>query len=316
MAASTPTTSATSTPSRPPPLSGTVPGATSTASPDKFGQSPFSKEMSEEVEQSSTNGSKKEETPLTMAMRQAGAEAAKKAGEKKGCKSTALASMGSSEDTELPINPPETKMAKAMEEPGTSADSTASKVPEKLAEEGAKRTSIDRIADKDAKRSNIDTTSQLDGANEQEHVGISKEATKLEVKRASSVTKMKSPLSEEIAATSDSNLETVNSEPQPKTHQGSSISVASKEKIQEIEKRNAILEEVDTDKSSHETGAPSTTAPARSLSNRAGEVGDSNSARTTNVEATNEGEIAATKGIKSQEQDPKDALGANTSVGD
>ncbi len=278
---------------------------------------PLSKETSEEVDASSMSASKKEETPLTMAMRQAGAEAAKKAGEKKGSRSTARRSAKDLEATDVPIPALETRMAKSVEEPGLSAETTAAKIPEKLAEEGAKRTSVDKIAEEGAKWTSMGKVTESDVTHEQDHVGLSKEATMLEARRASSMTKTKSSLSEETVATSSTELEVAKLEPNPRTHQGSSVSTASKEEIEATERENAIPEETeDMDESSAKTGAEVTEAPPTSVPDNAGKLDDSVDAQITDMTATSEGEDAATKGIKPQEQDARDPKAAEDSVGD
>jgi hypothetical protein len=252
-----------------------------------------------------------------MAMRQAGAEAAKKAGERKATKSIARPSAKEMEATDMPMPAIETKMAKSVEEPGASAETIAAKVPEKLAEEGAKRTSVDKIAEEGAKRTSTDKAAESEGAGELEHVGPSKEATILEARRASSITKLKSPLSEESTAPSNAVPRATSSEQKPRTHRGSSVSLASKEEIQEIEKRNAILEEAE------ESDDSTTTAETRSAEanpadrpEKSEALKTSAEATTTDVASSNEAEVAATKGVKPQDEDAKEAEAAGTSVGD
>jgi hypothetical protein len=249
---------------------------------------------SEGIDPTSTSASRRDETTLTMAMRQAGVEAAKKAGERKGSKPTAPASPRGLEAAELPMPAVLNKIAKSIEDPDTSAEVTAAKVPEKLAEGGAKRTSIDKIADEDAKRTSMDNAAESVSASEQGQVGLSKEATILEARRTSSTTKVKSPLSEEAAATSSTSLGAAKSA--QKTHRGSVVSIASKETIQEIEEANIIEEEAEeTDETPGKAAAPGMIA---------------------NMTATSEREAAAMKDIKPQEQDPKDPEAAGVSVGD
>jgi hypothetical protein len=317
VAAPTPTASAANTPSKAPTTPLPVPSTASKAPSDMLSPSPLSKETSEQLDSSSLSPSKKEETPLTMAMRQAGAEAAKKAGEKKGSRSIAPASTKDMEATEVPMPAIETKIAKSVEEPGVLAETTAAKIPEKLAEEGAKRTSVDRIAGEGAKRTSMDKGTEFEGASEQEHVGLSKEATMLEARRASSITKMRSPLSEETAATSSTDLGATSLESEPRTHRGSSVSIAPKEEIEEIEKKNTIPEEdEDLDESNTEAAAEGSEAPSISVPGTAGALESSADNMMTAMTATDEGEVAVTKGVNPQEQDPKDPVGAGVSVGD
>ena len=252
-----------------------------------------------------------------MAMRQAGAEAAKKAGERKGHMSTARPSAKNMEATDVPMPVVETKMAKSVEEPGISTETTAAKVPEKLAEEGAKRTSVDKIAEEGARRLSMEGSSASDSTSQHEQVGPSTEASKLEARRASSITKLKSPLSEETAATSSTELGVRNVETNQKLHRGSSVSLASKEEIQEIENRNAIPEEMEE---ATESGNSAETQGAETRSTAPSEptqdTGSSDKATMSGVTASDEGELAATKGVKPQEEDAREATEASTSVGD
>lgn len=270
-------------------------------SSDKPAPSPPSKETSREVEPSPTSSSKKEETPLTMAMRQAGAEAAKKAGEKKASisKGPATPKILDTEDVRIPVI--ETTMARSVQDPGTSPTVTAAKVPGKLAEEGAKRTSVDKIADEGAKRKITDDLSDQEGTNEDgnehghEHESLSKEAKMVEARRDSSITKMKSPLSEQSTARSITGPGTADLEARPEHHSRSSTSSASNsEEIEEVEKGKAMLQE------------PKETAEPRRV----------NDVTMTEVAASNEGESAAMKGVMPQDGDAKGATEAGTSVGD
>jgi hypothetical protein len=299
VAAPTPTASAATTPSKPPAPSISAPGADSPV------PSPLSKQAPDETNPSSISAAKKEVTPLTLAMRQAGAEAAKKAVEKKTSKhkATSLAKdLGTAKD---PRRAMESEMVRSVEEPSVSATTTAAKIPEKLAAEGAKRTSIDKIAEEGARRSDMDRAAGSDRTSEQEHAGLSKEAAILEARSAGNTTKMRSPLLEENAATSSTGLGAANFEPRPRTHRGSSVSLASKEEIEAIEKRNAIPEESeDTDESS----TPKT--------DKAGNFDKSAHATLADLTTKDEGEAAAMKDVKPQEQDAKDPGAAGASVGD
>lgn len=311
-------TPATNTPSKPP--AEPIPGADESSNPssDIHSPSPPGRENIEGVDSSPVSSSEKRETPLSMAMRQAGAEAAKKAGEKKGSMSRAPASAKDLEVAGVPMAALETKMAKTVEEPSASAGITGAKIPEKLAEEGAKRTSVDKIAGEGAKRTNVDNFSEPDGASEQGHVGLSREATILEARSANSTTKLKSPLSEEeTAATSRTELGAADLEPQSSTHRGSSISSASKEEIESVERKDAIPEEPEgTDEFATEAEGEGTDASPKQMKEAARNLEGSAGAKTREVAASNEGEMAATKGIKPQKEDAKEARGAGTSVGD
>jgi hypothetical protein len=287
--------------------------------------SPLSKEPTGEMDLSSMGAAKKEETPLTIAMRQAGAEAAKKASEKKGSKPPTSVAARSLGGIEVPMPAIETKMARTVEEPDVSAETTAAKVPEKLAQEGAKRTSLDKISEEGAKRTSMEKADESDGTSEHEHGGLSKEATVLEARRASSLTKMKSPLSEESAVSSSTEFVGAHFEPRARTHRGSSVSAASKEEIEEIEKRYAIPEEdeeekneedEDSDESSTRDEAKGTDIKSASMPHTEEDVPIASDASTTDVTVINEGEFDVMKGLRPQEQDAKDPQGASASVGD
>jgi hypothetical protein len=299
VAAPTPTASAATTPSKPPAPSISAPGTDSPA------PSPLSKQVPDEVNPSSISAARKDDTPLTLAMRQAGAEAAKKAIEKKASKSTALPPAKGLGPTEVPARAMESGIARSVEEPGVSATTTAAKIPKNLAAEGAKRTSIDKIAEEGARRSDMDRATESDRTNEQEHAGLSKEATMLGAMSASSTTKMKSPLSEDNPPRPSMEFRAANFEPRPRTHRGSSVSMASREEIEAIEKRDAIAEESeDTDESS----TPKT--------DNEGHLDDSANVMLKDLTTTDEGEVTATKDGKTQEQHAKDPEAAGASVGD
>jgi hypothetical protein len=175
-----------------------------------------------------------------MAMRKAGAEAAQKASQKKTLKPGSLLSDNpTSPSAPTPSTATNTKLSRASEEPNASADVTAGKTPAALAAEGAKRTSLDKI---------VDSESSTDSETEPSK---SVEESLLQARRASSITKTKTPLSNETALESTPSLsEQRRYEERPRTHRGSSVSEASKEEIECVEKSNAIPEE---DEDSEET---------------------------------------------------------------
>lgn len=179
----------------------------------------------------------REDTPLTMAMRKAGAEAAQKAGQKKAWKPGSLFSGNpTSPDAPVPSTATTTKLSKASEEPNTSADITTGKTPAVLATEGVKRASFDKVADSE---------SSTDAETEPSK---SVEESLLQARRTSSITKIKTPLSNETALESTPSLsEQQRFEERPRTHRGSSVSDASKEEIECVEKSNAIPEEDEGD---------------------------------------------------------------------
>ena len=168
-----------------------------------------------------------------MAMRQAGLEAAKKASQKKGVKPGSLLSDNpTSADAPASSTVTEAKLSKASEEPHASAEMTAAKTPEVLAAEGAKRTSVDKIADSE------------NSAEASTESPKSTEESLLQARRTSSITKTKTPLSNETAVESTPALpEQQHFEERPRTHRGSSVSDASKEEIECVEKSVAIPEE-------------------------------------------------------------------------
>jgi hypothetical protein len=178
-----------------------------------------------------------------MAMRKAGAEAAQKAGQKKALKQSSLLSDNpKSPDAPMPSTATNTKLSKASEEPNASTDITAGKTPAVLAAEGARRTSVDKIADSE---------SSTDAETEPSK---SAEESLLQARRTSSITKTKTPLSNETALESTPSLsEQQRFEERPRTHRGSSVSEASKEEIECIEKSNAIPEEDEDDEDGEET---------------------------------------------------------------
>ena len=187
----------------------------------------------------STGAPRKDDTPLTMAMRQAGAEAAAKAGQKKVVKPGSLMSDNpTSPDVPTPSTALDTKLSKASEEPHASAaEMTAAKTPAVLAAEGAKRSSVDKIADSE---------SSTDGESESPK---SREETLLQARRTSSIVKKKTSLSNETALDSTPALpvEQQAVEERPRTHRGSSVSEASREEIEGVEKAQAIPEEDEGD---------------------------------------------------------------------
>jgi hypothetical protein len=176
-----------------------------------------------------------------MAMRKAGAEAARKAGQKKALKPGSLFSDNpTSPDAPMPSTATNTKLSKASEEPSASADITAGKTPAVLAAEGVKRTSFDKMADSE---------SSTDAETEPSK---SVEESLLDARRTSSITKTKTPLSNETALESTPSLAEQRFEERPRTHRGSSVSEASKEEIECVEKSNTIPEE-DEDEDDEET---------------------------------------------------------------
>jgi len=223
----TPATSTTTTPSKVPSSLSTSPRATS--APSTKSEHIHIEEPAEGHRKTSASTPKRDDTPLTMAMRQAGAEAAQKASQKKAVKSGSLpTSPGASSRSDAT----DTKLNQALQEPHALAEMAAAKTPAVLAAEGAKRTSVDKIAD-----------SESSTESESESPKSTKERL-LQARRRSSITKTKTPLSNETTLESalpqpeQQHLEEV-----PRTHRGSRVSDASEQEIECVEKSAAIPEE-------------------------------------------------------------------------
>lgn len=236
----TPAASAANTPSKPPPSldAPTEPISTPSTASAKSDHIQI-EEPAEGHRKTSTDEAKKGDTPLTIAMRQAGAEAAQKASQKKVVKlGSTISSNPLSLDVSSLSNAKDTKLTKASEESQTLTEITAAKTPMVLAAEGAKRTSVDKIA---GSESSTDTESESPKSTEE---------SLLQARRTSSITKKKTPLSTETAFESTPSLsEQQHFEGRPKTHRGSSVSDASKEEIESIERSEAIPEEDEGDES-------------------------------------------------------------------
>lgn len=267
-----------------------------------------SKEVGEETALSPASPSK-EETPLTIAMRKAGAEAAKKAGQRKESSSTELRSTKSLEPNEAPL-------PTSVEEPSLATDITVAKIPAKLAESGAKRTSIDKIAEQNSKRSSLENPSEPVIAGEQTHVGLSYEATTKEATRENSMTKTKSPLSEEAAATSSTEPGNPHHESSGSMHRGSSVSPATKEEIEEIEKKTIIPEVEEAESPNIKPEARDGETNSSAMTETGPSPDENHGGTVTEVTASNEGEFAATKGLQPQEGEAADAKRSGASVGD
>lgn len=187
------------------------------------------KEPPESERRSSVNPPKIEESPMTLAMRQAGAEAAAKAGEKKLAKQSPLASEGTKPPA-VETAEPETQSPSTPKSLETPLELVATRTPTQLAAEGARRTSIDKIAE-------VENT-------EPPGIGrrMSREENLLQIRERSSLTKIKTPLSHEAGLGSPPSPEP-RFEQRPREHRGSSVSEASREEIALIEKARMIVEE-------------------------------------------------------------------------
>ena len=230
-------------------------------------------------------------SPMALALRQAGAEAAAKASQKKTSKPVTTAPKPTEIDTTAPVV--EAKIASPMADPGADPAITQAKAPAQLAAEGAQRTSIDKIADTE---STSDASKSVGGSLE---TTTSNEQQVADMRRASSITKAPSRLSHTETSDQISEEPTeVKHEPKfeerPRTHRGSSLSQVSREEIKEMERRNSIQEDPDEDAE----GAVEDTPAVQG------------------VEATDEGEKPAGKDIETAKSDPKDEKSVGDSVGD
>ena len=185
---------------------------------------------------------------MAMAMRQAGAEAAAKAGKMKTTKPMPAAPQPTKTQTTAPIVEP--IIASPMADPGSEPQTTQAKAPTQLAAEGAKRTSVDKIAE------TVKGTDASDIVGDSSETPVSNEQQVADMRRKSSIAKAPSRLAEtqtpeEIPEEAPEAKEKPKEEPKssprfeerPKTHRGSSLSQASKEEILEMEKRNSIEED-------------------------------------------------------------------------
>ncbi|KIW63162.1 hypothetical protein PV04_10030 [Phialophora macrospora] len=254
------------------------------------------------------------ETPMNIAMRQLGAEAAAKAAQKKpGVTSQPpKAAAAPINEKSVPDQTPSSAATKlsteaAVTSADTAAEVTAAKTPAQLASEGAGRTSLDKIAESEDKLAS--------GAADSEQ-SKSTEEQQLEMRRTSSVTKSKSRLSD---VTPIAESDTVGAEPEtvkspssiavpeaeasakpadlPRQHRGSDVGEASLEEIKALEEKLSIPEEGEGDDEGGEPAAANTTKAAA-------------------VSTTDKAEEEATKGTEIQKTEPKDADKAGLSVGD
>lgn len=230
-------------------------------------------------------------SPMAMVMRQAGAEAAAKAGQKKTLKPMPTAPKPTEKETTAPIV--EARIASPMADPSTEPEMTQAKAPAQLAAEGAKRTSVDKIATTEM----APDASGIVGASSE--TSASNEQQVADMRRTSSIAKAPSKLSE--TQTHDAVPEEaaeVKYEPKyearPRTHRGSSLSQASREEIREMERRNSIAEDPDEDAEDVVEDAPA----AKSIA------------------ATDDGGKPSSEEILPEKAEAKDAESAGVSVGD
>ncbi|KAL2433594.1 hypothetical protein ABEF94_007221 [Exophiala dermatitidis] len=292
----------------------------------------------------SASSHKPTESPLNLAMRQLGAEAAAKAGQKKAAAAQALKAAAAptkepSTTDQIPV-PAATKLSveAAAESPETATSVTAAKTPAQLAAEGAKRTSVDKIAEastSQAEGAGTEVTSS-GGTKEEDSSPSSAEANRLELQRSSTITKRKSRLSEstpveesETIRTSSEGEEAVSSptiavpehevsatmsplEGPPRQHRGSDIGEASPEEIRALEKKLSIPEDEEEPDEEDEQEKEEENKWEKDNENH----NAATATATADVAPTDETELKATKGTDPQETDAKNANKAGVSVGD
>ena len=243
-----------------------------------------------------------------MAMRQAGAEAAAKAGQKKVVKpGSPMSDNPTSPDVPIPSTALDTKLSKASEEPHASAaEMTAGKTPTVLAAEGARRSSVDKIADSE---SSTDAESELPK---------SREETLLQARRTSSIVKKKTALSNETAveSTPAPSVEQQAFEERPRTHRGSSVSEASREEIECVEKSQAIPEEEEGDEGEARVQGREEEEKKEKEKGKGQASTDHVEPSLAEVTSSDKREQPSEPDNKSSAQDAKEGKAAGVSVGD
>ena len=287
--------------------------------------------------------SKTVDSPLTMAMRQAGAEAAAKAGQKRSAKATPAtipAASSTTDDSEadqkpdlsqLPTPTTDPELSASASDPAAATETTAGKTPAQLAAEGKKRTSVDKISENETTEDpNTNTaspptspspTSETSTSKDSSSPSLSNQEQVLSLHRNSSVTKEKSRLSTQVepedipAAPESAETSPVSERKSPegptpamgqvRTHRGSSISLATKAEIAEVERRNTITEE---------SGEEEEEAVEEEEEE---EKGPESVDRSTGDQVADAAESEAEEAEeRPQEQDAKDPEKAGVSVGD
>lgn len=240
---------------------------------------------------------------MVMAMRQAGAEAAAKAGQKKTLKPMPAAPKPTEKDATAPVV--EAKIASSMADPSADPEITQAKIPAQLAAEGAARTSVEKIAET---QTVPDASGTAGGSSETQ---ISNEQQIADLRRTSSITKAPSKLSEnQTQVQVAEEAAEVKREPKfaerPTTHRGSSLSQVSAEEIKEMEKRNSIEEDLDEDV---EDGVEKVPVVKDVVAE------DEAEKHVKDVVATDDGEALATEEPLTENSDPKHAESTGVSVG-
>jgi hypothetical protein len=254
---------------------------------------------------------------MAVAMRQAGAEAAAKAGQKKTPKPIPAAPQPTEKETTAPVV--EAKIASPMADPSAEPETTQGKIPAQLATEGAKRASVDKIAETEAASDAsgiVSSSSETPSSTEQQVADL---------RRTSSIAKAPSKLSETQTVDAPEEVPEVKQEApevkhepkfekRPKTHRGSSLSQVSAEEIKEMEKRNSIEEDPDEDAEEAIDSTPA--AEDVATKDEDVEVPVEKAPAVKYIGATDEGEKPAEEEPITEKSDPKDAESAGVSVGD
>ena len=228
------------------------------------------------------------ESPMAMAMRQAGAEAASKAGQKKILKPMPTAPTPSEKDTTAPVVEP--KIASPMADPSTDPEMTQAKSPAQLAAEGVRQASAENIEKSPDANGTVSGGLEPPVSNEQQVADLRRTSSIAKAPSKLSETQTYDPVPEEASEPKDEQK----FEERPKTHRGSSLSQASREEIRDVEKRNSIA----VDPTEDEEAAIGTAGSAAKIG------------------ATDAGEKPASEDIDHEKSDAKNAEGAGISVGD
>jgi hypothetical protein len=281
-------------------------------------EEPADREKDKAGDSKPSSSQKSTESPMNIAIRQLGAEAAAKAAQKKGgaaAQSSKAAAPSTDEKKVLEQATPSAaarlSTEAAIDSGDGAAEVTATKTPAQLASEGASKASIDKIAESEDKL--VSGAAELDNPK-------STEQQQLELRRTSSITQTKSRLSEAtpvaesdtVAAASKTTSPSssisapgwqaevdAKPTPAPRKHRGSDVGEASIEEIRALEQKLAIPEEDESEAQAEEVKPEAeavTKAPA--------------------LNPVDETEDKITEGMDTQKTDPKDAEKAAESVGD
>ena len=227
---------------------------------------------------------KTDDNPRAMAMRQAGAEAAQKAAQKKIVKPVSL---GSDTSKALDDTPPagEASLSNLLKDSATTGGTSGASVPTQVAAERVKRNEVDKI------------TNPRSSTKEDERVDISREELDVQARRMSGTTEAKTSRSNETAPQAFSESMPQDVGMAQNIHRGSNMSETSEEEVANIEKVSTS------------TGVGDEAAERSSKR----DPGKQNHA---DVTAADEGEQQVRGDAKPQDQGAKDGEEAGVSVGD